>query len=356
MGPGFGGINIGGFALPEINMEEVNAGIAAQLAPEIAKYLAEQNLSTATNEFEKDVAENTIDQITDYETGIGTLPPVVEEILEEIRQPREDVVYARDDRPIRSYSPSYFSGEDERAIGRENEGIASIATPAPIPTPVPAPMPVPVPAPAPIVETVNQNMGIQNLPTNTEADLKEFYNPSYMGFEDERAIGREDLRNLGVDLSVLPTVSPVSIEKMPAPAITPSIAPVADIVGGYTDIQTMPDNTGMFIRQLPPPSPISNLIRQQRQAYNSALQNAVYNPQTSQPRSMYIRPMSAAEFGSRPGEELTTNQPTNLLAMQRGGAMKLPNSPMNMGLGGLPPMQQNDKLTQLFAQSFNPRR
>ena len=66
--------------------------------------------------------------------------------------------------------------------------------------------------------------------------------------------------------------------------------------------------------------------------------------------------MSAAEFGSRPGEEVTTNQPTNLLAMQGGGAMKLPNSPMNMGLGGLPPMQQNDKLTQLFAQSFNPRR
>jgi len=33
----------------------------------------------------------------------------------------------------------------------------------------------------------------------------------------------------------------------------------------------------------------------------------------------------------------------------RGGAL-------NSGLGGLPPMQQNDKLTQLFAQSFRPRR
>ena len=166
MGPGFGGINIGGFVLPEINMEEVNAGIAAQLAPEIAKYLAEQDLSTATNEFEKDVAENTIDQITDYETGIGTLPPVVEEIFKTIRQPREDVVYARDD-----YNPSYFGGEDERAIGRENEAVASIATPTPTPTP--------------IVETVNQNMGIQSLPTNTEVYSNKFYNPSYMGFEDE---------------------------------------------------------------------------------------------------------------------------------------------------------------------------
>ena len=319
MGPGFGGINIGGFVLPEINMEEVNAGIAAQLAPEIAKYLAEQDLSTATNEFEKDVAENTIDQITDYETGIGTLPPVVEEIFKTIRQPREDVVYARDD-----YNPSYFGGEDERAIGRENEAVASIATPTPTPTP--------------IVETVNQNMGIQSLPTNTEVYSNKFYNPSYMGFEDERAIGRED-------------------EFAIAPTRAPSIAPSANVVGGYTDIQTMPDNTGMSIRRLPPPpSPVSNLIRQQRQAYNSALQNAVYNPQTSQPRSMYIRPMSAAEFGSRPGEEVTTNQPNNLLAMQGGGAMKLPNSSMNMGLGGLPPMQQNDKLTKLFAQSFNPRR
>lgn len=40
-------------------------------------------------------------------------------------------------------------------------------------------------------------------------------NSRYLGGQDERAIGREDLRDLGVDLSRLPTVSPVSIEKMP---------------------------------------------------------------------------------------------------------------------------------------------
>ena len=286
MGPGFGGINIGGFALPEINMEEVNAGIAAQLAPEIAKYLAEQDLSFATNEFEKDVAENTIDQITDYETGIGTLPPVVEEILEEIRQPREDVVYARDDRPIRGYSPSYFGGEDERAIGRENEApyIPSDLTPPDIINPI------------------------------IEID------------RSAPRIGREN-------------IPPYDPDQLP---------------GEFSEPVRLPDNERVFGRPVLESSPISNLIQQQRQAYNSALQNAVYNPQPSQQRSMYIRPMSAAEFGSRPGEEFQTAP--NFIAMKGGGSMKLPNSPMNMGLGGLPPMQQNDKLTQLFAQSFNPRR
>lgn len=286
MGPGFGGINIGGFALPEINMEEVNAGIAAQLAPEIAKYLAEQDLSFATNEFEKDVAENTIDQITDYETGIGTLPPVVEEILEEIRQPKEDVVYARDDRPIRGYSPSYFGGEDERAIGRENEApyIPSDLTPPDIINPI------------------------------IEID------------RSAPRIGREN-------------IPPYDPDQLP---------------GEFSEPVRLPDNERVFGRPVLESSPISNLIQQQRQAYNSALQNAVYNPQPSQQRSMYIRPMSAAEFGSRPGEEFQTAP--NFIAMKGGGSMKLPNSPMNMGLGGLPPMQQNDKLTQLFAQSFNPRR
>ena len=286
MGPGFGGINIGGFALPEINMEEVNAGIAAQLAPEIAKYLAEQDLSFATNEFEKDVAENTIDQITDYETGIGTLPPVVEEILEEIRQPKEDVVYARDDRPIRGYSPSYFGGEDERAIGRENEApyIPSDLTPPDIINPI------------------------------IEID------------RSAPRIGREN-------------IPPYDPDQLP---------------GEFSEPVRLPDNERVFGRPVLESSPISNLIQQQRQAYNSALQNAVYNPQPSQQRSMYIRPMSAAEFGSRPGEEFQTAP--NFIAMKGGGSIKLPNSPMNMGLGGLPPMQQNDKLTQLFAQSFNPRR
>ena len=336
MGPGFGGINIGGFALPEINMEEVNAGIAAQLAPEIAKYLAEQDLSFATNEFEKDVAENTIDQITDYETGIGTLPPVVEEILEEIRQPKEDVVYARDDRPIRGYSPSYFGGEDERAIGRENEGIASIATPAPAPTPAPAYFNAP--------KLTNEELA---------AGIRGLYN-----FEDERAIGREnEAPYIPSDLTPPDIINPIIEIDRSAPRIGRENIPPYDpdqLPGEFSEPVRLPDNERVFGRPVLESSPISNLIQQQRQAYNSALQNAVYNPQPSQQRSMYIRPMSAAEFGSRPGEEFQTAP--NFIAMKGGGSMKLPNSPMNMGLGGLPPMQQNDKLTQLFAQSFNPRR
>ena len=47
-------------------------------------------------------------------------------------------------------------------------------------------------------------------------------NARYLGGQDERAIGREDLRDLGVDLSRLPTVSPVSIEKMPPPPPPPA--------------------------------------------------------------------------------------------------------------------------------------
>ena len=109
---------------------------------------------------------------------------------------------------------------------------------------------------------------------------------------------------------------------------------------------------------------ITNLIMQQREAYNSALRNPVYRaPDTVQPD--YVRPMSAAEFGSVPGRytppvtgsNLVNNREQNIntdlgfLAMNRGGSLN-----NRMGLGGLPPMQQNDKLTQLFAQSFRPRR
>ena len=87
----------------------------------------------------------------------------------------------------------------------------------------------------------------------------------------------------------------------------------------------------------------------------------------------YVRPMSAAEFGSVPGrytpptgprpyvddpEFTTIKQDPALLpiAMNHGGALNLNSNSMNRGIGQLPPMQQNDKLTQLFAQSFNPRR
>ena len=137
-------------------------------------------------------------------------------------------------------------------------------------------------------------------------------------------------------------VSPAPVAP-PAPVSPP--APVTSTVGQYTDIQRMPDVDPNF-RRMPVQSPISNLIQQQRAQYNSALQNAVYNPQPQQQQT-YFRPMSAAEFGSRPGQEPSTD--LGFMSMMGGGAL-------NSGLGGLPPMQQNDKLTQLFAQSFRPRR
>ncbi len=87
MGPGFGGINIGGFALPNLNMDEINAGIASQ----VAKYLAEQELANATNEYEKDAAETKVEQVNEYEAGLGSLPPVVEQVMEELQnQPTYD--------------------------------------------------------------------------------------------------------------------------------------------------------------------------------------------------------------------------------------------------------------------------
>ena len=267
MGPGFD-FNLGGFALPEIDMEELNSGIAAQ----VAKYLAEQDLVNSTNEFEKDVAENTIDQITDYETGIGSLPPVVEQVMKEMA-PTDNVIEAVSDRDfgspmfapslitepverIDTYTPNYMGGEDERAVGRENERMASMS-----------------------------NTGIASIPTAAMV---------------QNVVGS------------------------PPIGVTP--------VDGFTDIRRMPNIDPNFRRIVQ--SPVSNLIRQQRAAYNSALQNPVYNPQPEE-RTPYVRPMSAAEFGAVPAKN--------------GGSL-------SSGLGGLPPMQQNDKLTQLFAKSFSPRR
>ena len=162
-----------------------------------------------------------------------------------------------------------------------------------------------------------------------------------------------------------PRSFPITGEDLGLPMGEGTPMPAGTIIEG--DPIRLPEMDPNFTRIVQ--SPISNLIRQQRAAYNSALQNAVYNPQPQQQQA-YVRPMSAAEFGSRPGQEpvttMSTPNPTmgtpdpstdlgypppelDYLRMRGGGAL-------NSGLGGLPPMQQNDKLTQLFAQSFRPRR
>ena len=326
MGPGFGGINIGNFALPNIDLEDINAGIASQ----VAKYLAEQDLSNSTNEFEKDVAENVIDQITDFESGIGSLPPVVEQVLGTM-MPQDKAIEAVSDRDFPTFAeptaPDLIDFKETITQALPAETSPAVTTPA-VTTPA-----VTTPAAAPIAF---------NTPTLTNEELAAGL-LGLLNSDDERAIGRANELDLPIigGVGSLPSTGRDNI-----PAYDPNQPP-----GVFSPPVRLPDVSG---RPAPINSPISNLITQQRQAYNSALQNAVYNPAPPQQQTTFVRPMSAAEFGSRPGEEPQTN--LGFMSMRGGGAMKLPNSPMNMGLAGLPPMQQNDKLTQLFAQSFRPRR
>ena len=111
-----------------------------------------------------------------------------------------------------------------------------------------------------------------------------------------------------------------------------------------------------------------NLINQQRQTYNSNLSNLVYRAPDIE-IDEYVRPMSAAQFGSAPGSAEDVRTPVykpetedaidtdqGFIAMNQGGSLNLNNSSMNRGIGQLPPMQQQDKLTQLFQSSFRPRR
>jgi len=320
MGPGFGGINIGNFALPNIDLEDLNAGIASS----VAKYLAEQDLSNSTNEFEKDVAENVIDQITDFESGIGSLPPVVEQVLSTM-MPQDEVIEAVSDRDFPTFAeptaPDLIDFKETITQAPPVETTPAVTTPAVTTTAAPTAF---------------------NTPTLTNQEIAAGL-LGLLNVDDERAIGRANESNLPIVGGI---GSLTSTGRNNIPAYDPNQPP-----GEFSTSVRLPDVSG---RSAPINSPISNLIRQQRQAYNSALQNAVYNPAPPQQQTTYVRPMSAAEFGSRPGEELQTN--LGFMAMRGGGAMKLPNSPMNMGLAGLPPMQQNDKLTELFAQSFRPRR
>ena len=71
-----------------------------------------------------------------------------------------------------------------------------------------------------------------------------------------------------------------------------------------------------------------NLIDQQRRAYNSNLSNLVYQAPDIV-RDEYVRPMSAAQFGSAPGsaEDVRTpvyKDPPQFIAMNRGGSVGKP--------------------------------
>tara|TARA_R100001082_G_scaffold14865_2_gene7597 strand:- start:1257 stop:2465 length:1209 start_codon:yes stop_codon:yes gene_type:complete len=402
MGPGFGGINLGGFALPDLNMDEINAGIASQ----VAQYLAEQELAEATNEYEKDAAETKIEQVNEFQTGLGSLPPVVEEIMQTfIMEPdryddiRNTVV---DDKvPFEDFpaSPNQFD-TIEAISDRDFPTFVEPSAPLPpsiettieqiIENSLPPAQIVPesesgIPSmvdPGPstsIVDPVIESVSDINFPTFTEPSSSiDTYNPNYMSGEDERFIAIQNEAPYRPDSEVIlaeddpPRSFPITGEDLGLPMGEGIPMPAGTIIEG--DPIRLPEMDPNFTRIVQ--SPVSNLIQQQRAAYNSALQNAVYNPQPQQQQA-YVRPMSAAEFGSRPGQEPVTTMGTpnpnmgtpdpstdlgypspNLgypppeleyVRRSRGGAL-------NSGLGGLPPMQQNDKLTQLFAQSFRPRR
>ena len=430
MGPGFGGINIGGFALPELNMEEINAGIASQLGPEIAAFLAEQELANATNEYEKDAAETKVEQIKEFEAGLGSLPPSVEQIIKEI-QAGEGIASGYE-------GDGYERSIDEAPRDPIQEIIEQIIETSPEPS-RPVPNPNNFEELAPVAPIGVSNSAIANRPVSLEpesetvmAEDDPYYNPNYMGFEDERLIGIE---NEAPYISNEPYIPPEYIppEYIPPNIIDPIIEePIVvpppsppptglfefdEDISGYDDIITLPSappeepvvdpenpynnpyypfpygnvyNPTVYGQMDPSQTTgseavfdpgytrtnpaISDLIMQQREAYNSALRNPVYRaPDTVQPD--YVRPMSAAEFGSVPGRytppttvqslvdpreivvppppppSQNINTDLGFIAMNRGGSLN-----NRMGLGGLPPMQQNDKLTQLFAQSFRPRR
>jgi len=408
MGPGFGGIDLGGFALPDLNIDEINAGIASQ----VAQYLAEQELAEATNEYEKDAAETKIEQVNEFQTGLGSLPPVVEEIMqtfimepdryEDIRNtvvndkvPFEDfpaspnqfdTIEAISDRdfptfvePSAPLPPSIQTTIEQiienslppaQVVPESESGIPSMIDPPRTPTVNPF---VGTSVADYIVPTDNtiEAVSDRDFPTFVEPIPSiDAYNPNYMSGEDERFIAIQNEAPYRPDSEVIlaeddPVPFPITGEDLGLPMGEGTPMPAGTIIEG--DPIRLPEMDPNFTRIVQ--SPVSNLIQQQRAAYNSALQNAVYNPQPQQQQA-YVRPMSAAEFGSRPGQEpvttIGTPNPTigtpdpstdlgyprpelGYLTMRRGGAL-------NSGLGGLPPMQQNDKLTQLFAQSFRPRR
>ena len=118
--------------------------------------------------------------------------------------------------------------------------------------------------------------------------------------------------------------------------------------------------------------PMQQLIASQRRAYNSIPGQNIYSAVEEPSVTSYTRPLSAENFGNLDndpyqsvGENLInsfaplptdgseTAAPTSL---NRGGSVNLNNSSMNRGIEQLPPMQQQDKLTQLFQSGFRARR
>ena len=356
-GGGFGG-NLGGFQLPDFSGIDLE-GIAAQ----VAKYTAEQDLANATNEYEKDAAETKLNQVKEYESGIAELPPIAQQVMEQLlpedrkEGPRERDIDIRD--PVGTSSIVEPQVIDEIAQLEEyydpyNDGYEDYIDEEPL---------------DPIYEEPLD-------PIYEEPVYEEpVYVPPEPVYEEPVYVAPEPIDSLpempGIELPETP-FPPVVSPELPPSVVLPE-PPPPDPIYGREDPAAQTGSEAIFDRGYTQSNPaISNLIQQQRAAYGDALKRAVYKA-PDRVQDDYVRPMSAAEFGSVPGrytpptgprpyvddpEFTTMKQDPALLpiAMNHGGALNLNSSSMNRGIGQLPPMQQNDKLTQLFAQSFNPRR
>ena len=395
-GGGFGG-NLGGFQLPDFSGIDLE-GIAAQ----VAKYTAEQDLANATNEYEKDAAETKLSQVKEYESGIAELPPIAEQVMEQmqnipIKEPtredfvREDFVDYEIDDPVEEFLQQIITTTDPIVKPDFGEFVSQVepydfgeaGSFGTIPT-------IPTPPPPPPPEDNEPQVRVD------KAQLEDYYNPYNDGYEDY--IDEEPVDPIYEEPVYVPP--PVdSLPEIPGIGMPADPAPVPE--NPYEDIGALPIDEWMPkpVPLMPPPDPIygredpaaqtgseaifdpgyvrenpaiSNLIQQQRAAYGDALKRAVYKA-PDRVQDDYVRPMSAAEFGSVPGRytpptgtrpyvgdpgfaQIQQDPALLPIAMNHGGSLNLNSSSLNRGIGQLPPMQQNDKLTQLFAQSFNPRR
>ena len=347
-GGGFGG-NLGGFQLPDFSGIDLE-GIAAQ----VAKYTAEQDLANATNEYEKDAAETKLNQVKEYESGIAELPPIAQQVMQQLlpenrkEEPGERDIDIRDpigtSSIVEPYQEPYVQPEPEFDLYYD-DGYEDYIDEEPL---------------DPIYEEPLD-------PIYEEPVYEEpVYVPPEPVYEEPVYVAPEPIDSL-------PEMPGIELPETPFPPVVLPEPPPPDPIYGREDPAAQTGSEAIFDRGYTQSNPaISNLIQQQRAAYGDALKRAVYKA-PDRVQDDYVRPMSAAEFGSVPGrytpptgprpyvddpEFTTMKQDPALLpiAMNHGGALNLNSSSMNRGIGQLPPMQQNDKLTQLFAQSFNPRR
>ena len=410
-GGGFGG-NMGGFTLPDFSQVDLS-GIGAA----VAKYQADEARKGATNQYEADVAEFKTNEAKGLEQGLGSLeqaplpfdlePQMIQEILPQL--PPEII-------------PAVVPQLPPQIMPDIINGILPILPPEIIQQVIPQLPPEVLPEvipqlPPDLVSAVDVSTVDEFIiPPGVEPDFVSAVEPDFLRIppplDREPQVIDEIAQIEKVDKSTpvkenpyekvfipqipefnpndptfIPKFDPTPPPEAPPPPPLPPIVPPEDpivppedpiYVPGPDPIITPPPED-ITLPVIPPPpeeyqpkEPMytpreviknpsqGNLIDQQRRAYNSNLSNLVYQAPDIV-RDEYVRPMSAAQFGSAPGsaEDVRTpvyKDPPQFIAMNRGGSINLNNSSMNRGIGQLPPMQQQDKLTQLFQSSFRPRR